>query len=130
MPILAFTKTLTGPVPLNHFNDTPVIHLQVDQKQSLYLVFGRVVVSNDDDSAQNASARLTTHTGDTQLDRVDLRLDAGSEGKANSISLQGILDLRDPKQFSDVVEMHCATFKGVATEASLFAFSVDGLTRE
>lgn len=113
-------------VGLSNFGDTWVVGLQLPAAigaVSQFVVFGRVIIDNRDGSSQPASARLTTYQGQTELDRVDVTV-GGQVGE--SISLQGTVRFpnKDPIQFP-VVEIHCATYDGLAHQATLLAIPVD-----
>jgi hypothetical protein len=125
MPIdnIAFTNSNVGVVTLANFNDVVAVRLRV-RDEGKYVIFGRVVISNWDGDAQNASARLTTFDGATELDRADVRVDGSG---LQSISLQGTLTLPSPNS-NAIVDIRCSTFKGGALESTLFAILVDGLS--
>jgi hypothetical protein len=132
MPIanVAYANTNASGVSLRNFAPTVVVRLRVDDAGE-YVIFGRVVIHNGDFSDQNATAQLTTLDGGTELDRADIRLaatdDFGLSPGAQSVSLQGILTL--PSNTADnVIDIRCATFFGLASQASLFAVTVDGFS--
>jgi hypothetical protein len=99
--------------------DFLVLTLTVSEP-GLYIVFARVVITNDDDDTQSASARIS-HGEDSVIDRVDLTMPRGFL-TGMSISLQGTLrmDPNVPKQ----VNLRCVTFKGGAGQSSIIAVQV------
>lgn len=119
---IAFTETHEGIVTLDNFNDKVVVRLRIPDAGK-FVVFGRVVITNYDGDPQNANARLTTFDGATEIDRVNVRITRGD----HSISLQGTLSLPSPAS-NNIVDIRCATYKGLAREATLFAISVDDLS--
>jgi hypothetical protein len=52
--------------PLHNFDDTEIPRLWVPDA-GIFVVFGRVVISNADGDPQNATARLATFDGATEL---------------------------------------------------------------
>jgi hypothetical protein len=106
---------------LQNNNDVVLIRLGLAEP-GVYVVFGRVVILNMDGDAQNASARITAQDGADQVDRADVRLPGGS---SQTIYLQGTarVDAGSPQ----IVDIRCSTFKGTASQSSLFAIHVDQL---
>jgi hypothetical protein len=125
MAIIAFTNTNPSITPLNNFNEQVVVRLRVPDSGE-YVIFGRLVIINEDGDPQNAGARLTTFDGVTELDKADVRLDSVSDGGSQAISLQATLHLPS-HEANDVIDIRCGTFSGAARNATLFAISVDGL---
>ena len=115
-----------GIVDLHNFNDTLAVKLRV-RDAGKYVIWGKVVIANSDGSSQNASARLTTLDGVTELDRTDVRIDKISDANKQCLYLQATMVLPD-KSANDVIDIRCATFSGNAQESSLFAMLVDGLS--
>jgi hypothetical protein len=113
----AFVASNAGGTVLNHFGEQTILRLGVGP--GTYVVFGRVVVQNDDGDGQNTGARITSHDGSNLIDSVSIRVPGGS---ANTVHLQGTLIV--PPNRTDVVDIRCGTFKGFAKESSLFAIEV------
>src|SRR5262249_28263810 len=123
------TDTSKLGVRLDHFNDTVVLRLiitpgiRTDDRERYYLIFGRVVIFNADGDNQNATARLTTDDGKTELDRVDTRIAYGRGALLQPISLQG--NLRGIRQDEVIVDLRCGTYAGAALQSSIWAVEVD-----
>jgi hypothetical protein len=131
MPIdnIAFHSQRGGIVSLHNFADTQILQLEV-RDAGKYVVFGKVVITNGDGDNQNASARLTTFNGATEIDRADVRIGAHGHADSLAISLQATLTLPSPQgapPANNIIDMRCATFSGSAREAALFAILVDDL---
>ena len=90
-----------------------------------FVIVGRVVIMNHDGDSQFATARLTTLDGKTELDKVGVRIGGVSETQA--ISLQAVMELGPGKNTDPIVDIRCATYKGLAEHASLLAIQVDDL---
>jgi hypothetical protein len=110
-----------GNFNLHNFDDVTIFKLIVKERGS-YVVFARVVLSNDDSDPQNATVRLTHNDGAFIIDRTDFRMPNGS---SYTVHLQGTLNV-DPGT-PKVVDFRCQTFKGFAKQFSLFAVQVDEL---
>jgi hypothetical protein len=108
-----------APVPINN-NPTVVVQLRVPDKNS-FIIFGRVVFTNQDQHPQPLTATLTTFNGGTVLDKVNIAVDAG---KAVCVSLQAILNLNENDQ-NDIVDIRCASLQGQAEFGALTALSID-----
>lgn len=112
-----------GPIGLNGFNDTPTVRIELPSGK--WAIFGKVVITNFDGGAQNASAVLLANDGALVLDRTDVRI-ASSEFFAQSLSVQGTLVVppigNAPYSF---VHISCSTYNGEAKEAQLIAISID-----
>jgi hypothetical protein len=107
---------------LSHFNDVTVLRLGV-KEEGFYVVYARVGISNDDDSPQNATVRITHDDGAFIVDRVDVRI----PGKTRyAVSLQGTL--RVDRGVPKIMDVRCSTFQGSASQSSLFAVQVTELT--
>jgi hypothetical protein len=116
---IAFVNSNEGGPPLNNFNDVVVLRLQV--KPGTYVVFGRVVILNQDGDPQNASARVTSKDGSNLIDKVEVRIPGRTT--RSSVSLQGTVRVDQ----TDLVDIRCSTFNGQATNSSLFAIEVSQL---
>jgi len=123
MPVVVAWATKPGTQTLANFADTTIVRLRVADSGK-FVIFGRVVIHNSDGDPQNAAARLATFDGATELDKVDVRIGGAGDADSLSLSLQGLMVLPDALN-SNVIDLRCATFAGVAREASLFALSVD-----
>jgi hypothetical protein len=113
-----------NPCPIAN-NDPTVVQLRVPDKGGTFIIFGRLVFTNQDAPAaaappQGFTARLTTLNGQTNLDKVEFNVDAG---KAVCVFLQGILELKNEEQ-NDVVDIRCNSAHGEATFAALTALPV------
>ena len=117
---IAFVNSNPAGSPLNNFNDEAVLRLAV--KEGTYVVFARAGIQNDDGSPQNASARITVRDGADLSDRVDVRLPGITR---YSLYLQGTLRV-DPGK-TEIVDIRCSTFRGVASQSSLFTVQVSEL---
>jgi hypothetical protein len=129
MPVnnIVFFTERAGPTGLDNFDDTVILRLQV-QDQGLFLIIAKVCIYNSDRDSQNASARLTTLDGRTELDRAPVRI-APAEGPdpaAQEISLHATMSLPSPDH-SYIIDLRCSTYRGSAFEAKLFAVLVDRL---
>ncbi len=119
MPDIAVVNSSAGSKNVSGFIDSSPLQLTVS-KPGLYVVFARVVLSNDDGDAQNASARIS-HDEEFVMDRVDLRLPSGMR---TSISLQGTLRVQGGQK---QVNLLCQTWKGTAHQSSICAMEVSEL---
>ena len=123
-----FHATSTGKVRLNNPPLPGVVVVQLTIRDGApYIIFGRVTIENHDTNPRNASALLTTLRGATILDRVDIHVDNINNGFIQSISLQGLVELPNPKA-DEFIELRASTFHGFATQASLFAMLIDGIS--
>lgn len=129
---IVFIAAKDDSTPLKQFADTVIVRLRV-RDAGQFLIIGKVVIWNNDGDFQNASARLTTLDGETELDRADVRIgpfaapvnQVSSPGK-QEISLQATMSL--PANNADtIIDLRCSTFDGGATEAKLFAVLVGSL---
>src|SRR5947209_7880823 len=96
----AFVNSNASSIGLSHNNDQAVLELGVGP--GTYLVFGRVVIGNNDGDPQGASARMTGSRAGL-IDSVTLRLPA--EGSAQTVALQGTLCV-EPNDI-EVIGIHC-----------------------
>jgi hypothetical protein len=127
MPIdnIAFYGTNPGSVILHNFADSVVVRVDLRPTDvGKFVVFGRVVIQNWDGDSQFATARLTTLDGKTELDTVTVRLQDGVVSQP--VSLQAAFEL-GTHNTDPIVDLRCATFKGLAEQASLFVVQVDDL---
>ncbi len=117
----AFVNSDPSEHVLQNNNDVVLIRLGLAEP-GVYVVFGRVVILNEDADAQLASARSTVQDGADLVDRVDLNLPGYC---SQTIYLQGTakVDAGHPQ----IVDIRCSTFKGFAQQSSLFAIHVDQL---
>jgi hypothetical protein len=76
-----------GITPRN-FGDTEILRLRVPDA-GIFVVVGRVLISNADGDRQSATARLTAFDGAIELDRADVRIGKGGDADSVSISLRG-----------------------------------------
>ena len=127
----AYTAVTKGLVLLGD-SETVVIRLRVPDPGK-YVVFGRLVAVNmvlplsGGVEATNASVRLTTFDGETELDKVDIRVFNDSFGSVNvSVCLQGTLILPGIVA-NGIVDIRCIIANGAVQEVSLFAILVDDL---
>ena len=106
---------------LSHLNDVTVFQLTV-KEPGFYVVFARAVIGNDDGDPQAATVQVS-ESGGGIVDQADIRIGGNTSLTA---SLQGTLrvDPGTPK----VMNLHCRTFRGSATQFSLFAVHVDALS--
>src|SRR5437899_3037991 len=74
---IAFVNSDTNGKGLQNFNDVVLIRLGLPEP-GLYMIFGRVVIRNDDGDAQAASAQSTVLDGADRVDRADVRIPGGS----------------------------------------------------
>jgi hypothetical protein len=84
-----------------------------------FLVFGRVVVGNQDGDAQQSSARLTSKNGSNLIDSVTVRIAGRS---SSTVSLQGTLIVASNS--TDVIDIRFAGFRAFGQQPSLFALQV------
>ena len=111
----AFVNSDPKDVKLANFGEVAVIRLNV--RTGTYLVFGRVTIWNSYVDSQNASAKLTHSDGADIADRADVRL---APDTRQVLYLQGTLIVKD----SAMVDIRCATYNGIVSQASLFAIEV------
>lgn len=136
--IKVFQSIYNGSKDLGQFSFEKVVDLHVPPEfdAAKFLVWGRVVMQNNDGDPQNATAEMTTADGNTILDKVDVRIPASDTNNnvfspgALAVSLQGIFSLpcSDPES-DQIVDIRCATFKGNAIEASLILMVVDDIQK-
>jgi hypothetical protein len=122
---ITFFATHPGYVFLRNFDDTVTVTVDIrDTDMGKFVVLARVSLENLDGDQQSASARLTTFDGKKELDRVDLWMPGAANNQA--VSLQGVLDLGQ-RGTEPIIELRCATYRGRASQASLFVIAVDDL---
>jgi hypothetical protein len=125
-----------GAISLKNNRETRVMRLQVAGNSKL-VIFGRVVIENNDSDTQKASALLVAIPSSAKstviLDLVEVFLDERSDGNFQSISLQGVWETsqqdRDPSRAApdESIDLRCSTHDGFARQAKLYAISVDEL---
>ncbi|GEM_PF-2274086 len=117
----AYVNSTQAGMGLEHFNDVVVLRLGI-REAGAYVVFARVGIQNDDGDPQNASVRITVRDGADLSDRVDVRIPGASR---YSVYLQGTLRV-DPGK-TEILDIRCSTFRGAASQSSLFALPVSEL---
>jgi hypothetical protein len=122
----AFGASNEGGVDLNNSGDTVVVRLTLPVGS--FIIFGKTVMSNADGDEQDATARLTTMDGATELDRADIRISGfNNEAQgAQEVSLQAALALTNDSP-DRIVDLRAQTYKGNAYEAKLYAIQVDAM---
>jgi hypothetical protein len=140
---ILFAKTTPPPALVALPSNTQFVVLELDilgpgaleiPGPANYVIFGRVVIRNNDGDPQDAHAWLTVGGSRTYLDEVDTRIAGNSSGTSTvesrqggqSISLQGHLTVAATVKTARVF-LSCQTYDGYATNISLFAISVDGI---
>jgi hypothetical protein len=118
---IAVVGSSQGSFELHNFDDVTIFKLTV-KEEGFYVVLARVVLHNRDSDAQAATVRLTHNDGAFIIDKTDFRMPNDS---SYTVYLQGTLrvDQGTPR----VVDFRCQTFKGLASQFSLFAVQVDAL---
>jgi hypothetical protein len=117
---VAYVNSDARQIPLNNGEET-VLRLGVGP--GTYLVFGRVVVVNNDEDRQDVHARMTSKDGTGLIDSVSVRLPVALSSQ--TLGLQGTLIVR-PRD-TDVIDIRCETHNGFAGQSSLFTIEVSGL---
>jgi hypothetical protein len=115
--MVAYVNSDTKEFPLNGGEQT-IIRLGVGP--GTYLVFGRVVVANNDGDRQDVQARMTSKDGSALIDSVRVRLPPGLASQ--TLALQGTLVVQPNDK--DVIDIRCSTFRGFASQSSLFTIEV------
>jgi hypothetical protein len=118
----AFANSNPNGQGLQHNNDVVLLRLSLNEP-GLYLIFGRVVIRNDDGDAQAASARSTVKDGADLVDRTDVRIPGGQGTQA--LHLQGTARVNPGT--TEIVDIRCSTFRGFASQSSLLALQIDRL---
>ena len=119
---IAFVGSDANGQGLQNFNEVVLLRLGLAEPGE-YVIFGRVVIRNDDGDGQNASARITTIDGTNLVDRADVRITGG--GFSQTIHLQGTARVAQGQPV--IADIRCSTFRGFASQSSLFALLVDQL---
>ena len=109
---------------LSNFQEQVVARVAINRRETNVLILGKVVISNLDGDAQNATARLTWRDGAVELDRADLRIPGGN-GFSQSVFLDGWIT--NVSQ-GDIVDLRCSTFSGLARKVRFNVIGVDDLT--
>ena len=120
------SKSEANPTPLADHTDTIALTLTFLDDFGPTLIWGRIGLGNLDADPQSAAAWLVwqrdfTNEPAEQLDRLTLWL-AGLDdgGAAGCVSLQGWVNARK----GQIIELHCATYRGSWNEASLMALGI------
>lgn len=116
----AFVSSDANGSGLQNNNDVVLIRLGLAELGE-YVIFGRVVIRNDDGDPQGVSARSTTRDGANLVDSVNVRMPGES---SQTIHLQGTARV---DAGPEIVDIRCSTFRGFASQSSLFAIHVDRL---
>jgi hypothetical protein len=129
MPVVVQTYVENDPdTPLNNFQPQPVASVTVNRGETNVLILGKVVITNFDGDAQNASAWLTHSNPDRtfleELDRVDIRIPGGN-AFSQSVFLDSWITGVAP---NDVITLFCSTFSGLARKVRFNVMGVDDLT--
>ena len=118
IPIAVHSKNLGG-IELSDFAGARAVEMKLNP--GWWVVFGRVIVVNMDSDPQNALLRA--ERGYRVVDKWAQRLNSGWPV---IITLQASVAV-DPNN-SDVIDIECATYRGIAFTASLIAIQVNGVT--
>ena len=111
--------TVTVQVPNN--SQTVIVRLRLPNAGS-FVVFGRIVITNQSASAANAGVMLTTFDGETVLDQASATIGGGS---FTGVFLQGILTM-GTQNVNEIVDIRCFVNANVSVNCiSLNAISVD-----
>jgi len=124
---IAFVGSDANGQGLQNFNEVVLLRLGLAEPGE-YVIFGRVVIRNDDGDGQNASARITTIDGTNLVDRADVRITGvriTGGGFSQTIHLQGTARVAQGQPV--IADIRCSTFRGFASQSSLFALLVDQL---
>ncbi|QNI05257.1 hypothetical protein GAN17_02250 [Mycobacterium kubicae] len=116
---------------LQHFHDSWSVKIELRDPDSypeerrggsFWLLNARVIITNYDDSAQVAEARLLWLRDEEEqaIDKVRIFIPAHSE---SCIALQGEVDADAAKQ----IYLYCNTFDGMASNSRINAICVDEL---
>jgi hypothetical protein len=129
MPVVVQTYVENDPdTPLNNFQEQPVASVTINRGETNVLILGKVVITNFDGDAQNATARLTHSNPDgvflEELDRADIRIPGGNTF-SQSVFLDAWITNVAP---NDIVTMWCSTFSGLARKVRFNVMGVDDLT--
>lgn len=110
---------------LRHVNDVPVVRLRINGMGN-YVLIGRVVIENQDDDDQDATAAITKNDNDVAhaIDKARVRI-RGGYGRV-AVALQAVVTI-DKGQTDVIFDIKCNTNKGFATQASLCAFDAGEL---
>jgi hypothetical protein len=125
MPVVVQTFVANDPdTALNNFQEQVVARVTITHGQRNVLILGKVVITNLDGDAQNATARLTRADQAIELDRADLRIPGGN-GFSQSVFLDGWITNVGQ---GEIVDLRCATFSGLARKVRFNVIGVDDLT--
>lgn len=113
-----------GGIGLSHFNDTIVTRLALPGESpdgelaaGNWVLTARVVIGNEDDSPQDATAKLV-HDADVVLDSLFIRM---PRIHYETFYLQAAFTAHE----GDIVTLECNTYQGIAYEGSVIALRVD-----
>jgi hypothetical protein len=130
MTITAY-NAMGGSMALQFNNAMVVVQLRVPNTGT-YVVFGKVIISNQFTAPQGISVTMTTSDGATVLDQSPVLVSpVGQLSGGVCISLQGVLDLTSPTE-NNIVDIRCQQLanlgSAVANDSKLVAISVDALS--
>jgi hypothetical protein len=130
MTITAY-NAMGGSMALQFNNAMVVVQLRVPNTGT-YVVFGKVIISNQFTVPQGISVTMTTSDGATVLDQSPVLVSpVGQLSGGVCISLQGVLDLTSPTE-NNIVDIRCQQLanlgSAVANDSKLVAISVDALS--
>jgi hypothetical protein len=130
MTITAY-NAMGGSMALQFNNAMVVVQLRVPNTGT-YVVFGKVIISNQSTATQGISVTMTTSDGATVLDQSPVLVSpVGQLSGGVCISLQGVLDLTSPTE-NNIVDIRCQQLanlgSAVANDSKLVAISVDALS--
>lgn len=123
MTVTAYSLASGPPVTLTTGGSNAVVALRLPHT-GMFVVWGKVIVSNSATTAQAGSALMTTLDGATTTDVAEFYL--GVSGLV-TLSLQSTLNL-GLANTNEVVDIRCFGASGTATYASLIAIPVDALS--
>jgi hypothetical protein len=130
MTITAY-NAMGGSMALQFNNAMVVVQLRVPNTGT-YVVFGKVIISNQSTATQGISVTMTTSDGATVLDQSPVLVSpVGQLSGGVCISLQGVLDLTSPTE-NNIVDIRCQQLanlgSAIANDSKLVAISVDALS--
>jgi hypothetical protein len=110
-------------VGISGYAETVVVRLRI--RPGNWVVHGRVVLENADSDEQTATVKTTSMNGTNVIDEVNYALPRrqGVHGGFMVVSLQGVLQI-EQQHGEEIIDLRCATYKGVATHAKLLAIEV------
>jgi hypothetical protein len=118
--VIAFTTSHDAGIDLDRFQPIRVARLTL--VDGLWLVFGKVSISNFDGDPQDAHVWLRLAGND--VDETAVRIAARSDADSQSVSVQASVEVEEDRVPMDIV---CATFDGSARMARLAAIKLDQL---